>query len=152
MLQASNISVFRNDLSGLPLIFRENQQRRVHFSDYSTVTAVFANKENGVFLPFPLFKDDKETCETPFADLFKKKRFSTPVAVSHVSVRWFIFQPSQVFLMAPFIDKDLNMEKLHFVNSKSLMVQNNYTAIKNQGSKQTCLKSIRLLVLKILDY
>ena len=122
MLQASNISVFRNDLSGLPLIFRENQQRRVHFSDYSTVTAVFANKENGVFLPFPLFKDDKETCETPFADLFKKKkRFSTPVAVSHVSVRWFIFQPSQVFLMAPFIDKDLNMEKLHFVNSKSLM-------------------------------
>ena len=121
MLQASNISVFRNDLSGLPLIFRENQQRRVHFSDYSTVTAVFANKENGVFLPFPLFKDDKETCETPFADLFKKKRFSTPVAVSHVSVRWFIFQPSQVFLMAPFIDKDLNMEKLHSVNSKSLM-------------------------------
>ena len=74
MLQASNISVFRNDLSGLPLIFRENQQRRVHFSDYSTVTAVFANKENGVFLLFPLFKDDKETCETPFADLFKKKK------------------------------------------------------------------------------
>ena len=126
----------------------------MHFSDYSTVTAVFANKENGVFLPFPLFKDDKETCETPFADLFKKKRFSTPVAVSHVSVRWFIFQPSQVFLMAPFIDKDLNMEKLHFVNSKSLMglIENNYTAIRNQGSKQTCLKSIRLLVLRIVDY
>ena len=32
------------------------------------------------------------------------------------------------------------------------LIENNYTAIKNQGSKQTCLKSIRLLVLKILDY
>ena len=84
MLQASNTSVFRNDLSGLPLIFRENQQRRVHFSDYSTVTAVFANKENGVFLPFPLFKDDKETCETPFADLFKKKIFHSSCCISCV--------------------------------------------------------------------
>ena len=115
MLQASNISVFRNDLSGLPLIFS-----REECTSLTTLLSLpfSPTKKTGFFFHFLCLKMTRKLARHLLQIYSKKKRFSTPVAVSHVSVRWFIFQPSQVFLMAPFIDKDLNGEKLHFVNKQ----------------------------------